>query len=272
MQGEEPVGGYIANTSGHIQIQGYDIDSDKENHEDAVQVLRVCQVAEGMGHGRGEGRRGGGGVAETEEGPIRLYHPWSAHSIAVQTDSRARSPVPNGFEPNLGPAYIPFHIINKDGHTIPAKYVKVQMTNDPYAYGMINSEGEVFKGLIHTAPVLNITHVPHITSEDLVSLHFNYLNASRINNALAHVGDQSLVAEVHQFRHIKKRFTELEAQMKILEEEMWMLQTRQRQCVGCLEKADILRHIDKEHGQDIHVVPSCYIMVGTFFPTWDKWG
>ena len=29
------------------------------------------------------------------------------------------------------------------------------MTNDPYAYGMINSEGEVYKGLIHTADTLS---------------------------------------------------------------------------------------------------------------------
>ena len=45
--------------------------------------------------------------------------------------------------------------------------------------------------------------------------------------------------------------------MKTLEEEeMWQLQIRQCQCVGCLEKADVLRHINKEHRQDIHVVPS----------------
>ena len=190
-------------------------------------------------------------MAKAEEGPIRLYHPWSVHLVAVQTDEHAKSPVPNRFKPNLGPAYIPFHIIDRDGHTIPAKYIKVKMTNDPYTYGMINSEGEVFKGLVHAAPVLDITHVPHITLEDLVSLHFDYPDASHINNTLVHVGDRSLVAEVHRFCHIKKWFTELDVQMKILEEEMWMLQMRQQQCVGWLEKADILRRIDKEHGQDI---------------------
>ena len=89
-----------------------------------------------------------------------------------------------------------------------------------------------------------------------MSLCFDYVDTSQIDNALARVGDKSLCAEVHCFCHIKKWFAELDAQMKTLESEMWALQTRQRQCVGRLEKADVLRCIDHERGQDIHVVPS----------------
>ena len=194
-------------------------------------------------------------MAGAETGPIRVYHPWQTHSIGVQA-KRSESPVPRKFEPNVGPTYVPFHITNRNGRSIPAKYIRVKMTNDPYMYGMINSTGEVFKGMIHAAPVLDITHVPRITAEDLTSLRFDYPDATRIDNALAHVGDRSLAAEVHRFRHIKRRFAELNEQMKTLEEEMWMLQTKQRQCVGRLEKADVLRRIDKERGQDIRIVPS----------------
>ena len=121
---------------------------------------------------------------------------------------------------------------------------------------MLTSQGEVYKGLVHAAPVLDITHVPRLGADDLVSLRFDYADASRIDNALARVGDKSLCAEVHRFRHIKKRFAELDAQMKTLESEMWALQTQQRQCVGRLEKADVLRRIDHERGQDIRIVPS----------------
>ena len=157
---------------------------------------------------------------------------------------------------NHGPQYVPFHIVNRDGVTVPAKYIKAKMTNDPYAYGMLNSTGEVYKGLIHAAPILGITHVPRLGADDLVTLRFDYVDASCIDNALARIGDKSLCAEVHRFHHIKKRFAELDEQMKALELEMWALQTRQRQCVGRLEKADVLRRIDHERGQDIRVVPS----------------
>ena len=164
--------------------------------------------------------------------------------------------MPRGFEMNRGPQYVPFHIVNRDGVTVPAKYVRVKMTNDPYAFGMLNSTGEVYKGLIHAAPVLDITHVPRLGADDLTSLRFDYMDASRIDNALARVSDKSLCTEVHCFRHIKKRFAELDVQMKTLESEMWALQTRQRQCVSRLEKADVLRRINHERGQDIRIVPS----------------
>ena len=157
---------------------------------------------------------------------------------------------------NHGSQYVPFHIVNRDRVTVLAKYIKVKMTNDPYAYGMLNSMREVYKGLIHAAPMLDVTHIPCLGAKDLTSLRFDYVDASPIDNALACVGDKSLCAEVHRFCCIKKRFVELDVQMKTLESEMWALQTWQRQCVGRLEKADVLRRIDHEHGQDIRVVPS----------------
>ena len=158
---------------------------DKENDEDASQVSQVCQVAKGMGYSRGKRRGGGRGVAEAETGPILLYHHWSAHSVGVQAVPHPLSPIPSGFEMNRGPQYVPFHIVNRDGVTVPAKYIKVKMTNDPYAYGMLNSTGEVYKGVIHTAPMLDITHVPRLSAEDLTSLRFDYVDVSCINNALA---------------------------------------------------------------------------------------
>ena len=152
MQGEKPLYGDVVTPSGHIC--GYlinDDDEEKENNQDAASLSRVRQVAERMEDGTGRGRRSGRGVAAAETGPIRLYHPWQTHSVGVQAE-RSESPIPRKFEPNVGPAYVPFHIINREGRPVPAKYVRVKMTNDPYMYGMLNSTGEVFKGMIHAAP------------------------------------------------------------------------------------------------------------------------
>ena len=82
-------------------------------------------------------------MEEAETGPIRLYHPWETHSIGIQVPPCPLSPIPHGFKMNRGPQYVPFHIVNRDGITVPAKYIKVKMTNDPYAYGMLDSQGEV---------------------------------------------------------------------------------------------------------------------------------
>ena len=229
-QGEKLVYRDVVDPAGHIS--GYNVDLDKENNEDAAPVSQVCQVAERMGHGRSQGRQNGRGMGEAEEGSIRLYHPWQTHLVSIQVAPRPLSPIPNGFKMNHRPQYIPFHIVDRDRATVPAKYVKVKITNNPHAYGMLHSTGEVYKGLVHAVLVLDITHVPRLGVDDLVSLHFDYTDVLCIDNALARVGDRSLVAEVHRFRHIKRWFAELDEQMKTLESEMWALQTRQRQCVG----------------------------------------
>ena len=54
MQGEKPVHRDVVNAMGHLCR--YNVDSDKENHEDALHILRVHQVAKRMGDGRGVGR------------------------------------------------------------------------------------------------------------------------------------------------------------------------------------------------------------------------
>ena len=114
-----------------------------------------------------------------------------------------------GLKMNHGPEYILFHIVNHNGHTVLAKYVKVKMTNDPYTYGMLNSMGEVYKGLIHMVPILNITNVPQVYNQDLTSLCYNYQDALHIDNTLMHIGDWSHLAEVHWYCYIKRRFAEL---------------------------------------------------------------
>ena len=133
-------------------------DSDKENcnlnhedGEDAEEVLRSRQDAQRMGPRR-RGRRGGRGrnsVGEAEDGPIRLYHLWNQRSIGVQ---RSESPVPEGYEWNNKHNYIPFHIPNKHGRAVPAKYVAVFMAANPYALGKLTSDGPAYTGEIHAAP------------------------------------------------------------------------------------------------------------------------
>ena len=63
-------------------------------------------------------------VWQMQKEPLSASTTWATHSVAVQTDGGAWSPVPNTFKPNVGPVYVPFHIVGRDGHTIPAKYIK----------------------------------------------------------------------------------------------------------------------------------------------------
>ena len=126
-------------------LTGYSIgndDSDKENNPNATEIPPQSQ-GQGMGScSRHQGRHRGGrqGVGDAEEGPIRLYHPWQTHLVRVQA-GRSTSPIPRFFELNQGPAYIPFLIPNDQGRKVPAKYVSVHMTTNPYTLGKLTSDG-----------------------------------------------------------------------------------------------------------------------------------
>ena len=88
-------------------------------------------------------------MVETEEGPIRLYHPWTQRSVGIQ---RSESPVPDGYEQNDKHNYIPFPIVNEHSCAVPAKYVAVFMAANLYALGKLTSDGPAHTGEIHAAP------------------------------------------------------------------------------------------------------------------------
>ena len=111
------------------------------------------------------------------------------HLISIQAVPRSESPIPLGFDINHCHHYISFHITNPEGHEVPAKYVKVKMTSNPFAYGMLSSASPIFKGFVHAAPVLNINNTPTLHNHNLQSLQANYSSATQVNNALACIQD-----------------------------------------------------------------------------------
>ena len=113
MQGEKPVHGDVIDTMGYLCR--YNVNSDKENDKDATQVSQACQDAEGVGHGRGQGRRSDRSVGEAEEGPIHLYHPWQAHSVGVQVTPCPKCYVSTGRQPDLGGALSDCHLLSCAG-------------------------------------------------------------------------------------------------------------------------------------------------------------
>ena len=88
-------------------------------------------------------------MGEAEDGPIRLYHPWTQWSIGVQ---RSESPIPTGYERNDKHNYILFRIPDEHGRAVPAKYVAVFMAANPYALGKLTSTGPAYTGEIHAVP------------------------------------------------------------------------------------------------------------------------
>jgi hypothetical protein len=129
-----------------------------------------------------------------------------------QASRRPLSPSVQGYEQNQGTSYIPFLILDMTGRQVPARYIKVHMTNNPYVEARLEMDGLVHRGKIHAAVVTDhTTHKPEIGPDELWLLEMNYTNAMLVDEAVAHVGNRSLTAEV-------VRWCSLQKQMKTAQE------------------------------------------------------
>ena len=185
-------------------------------------------------------------VVETEEGPIRLYHPWNQQSVGVQ---HSESPVPDGYERNNKHNYIPFPIINKHGRAVPAKYVAVFMAANPYALGKLMSDSPAHTGEIHAAPCFDYREQGSV--QDLKELLPTWYQFAEVDMALSHIRDRSLVAEVHRYRHLMGRLGQLNEQMATIEKEMATLIPQKHQCMNRLMKVQVVCCVRKEIRQRI---------------------
>ena len=206
---------------------GYHIsndDSDKENDPNAAEIPPQSQ-GKGMGsHSRHHERRREGrrGVGDAEEGPIRLYHPWQMHAVRVQA-GHSTSLIPHFFELNQGPAYIPFLITNDQGQEVPAKYVSVHMTANPYALGKLTSDGPTKWGEIHAAPRYDYSHVKGYSDNNLHELLPSWHKSLDVDKVLVEMRDRSLQAEVHWYRCQMTCLKQLNDQMEAIQAEMFTI-------------------------------------------------
>ena len=185
-------------------------------------------------------------MGETEEGPIWLYHPWNQRSVGVQ---HSESPIPDGYEHNHKHNYIPFPIINENGHTIPAKYVAVFMAANPYALGKLTANGSAHTREIHTTPHFNYKEPGSV--QDLKELLPTWYQFAEVNTALSHIKDCSLAAEVHRYQHLMGQLGQLDEQMAIIKKEMATDIPQKHQCIDQLMKAQAVHCVRKEIGQCI---------------------
>ena len=135
-------------------------------------------------------------MRDAEEGPIRLYHPWQMHLVGVQA-GHSTSPIPCFFELNQGPAYIPFTITNNQGQKVPAKYILVHMTTNPYALGKLTLEGPTKWGEIHAAPRYDYYRTRDYSDNDLREILPSWHESLDVDTALVKMCGYLLQAKVH---------------------------------------------------------------------------
>jgi hypothetical protein len=139
--------------------------------EDTPEVLPPYpeggQAAEGMGiqHGRGQRGRPCQPVAVHYANQTTHLHHVQRGGQALQ---RPLSPSAQGYKCNIGTSYVPFLITDKTSRQVPARFIKVCMTDNPYVEARLAMDGPVHRGDIHAAAVTDrIVPRPTIGPDEL---------------------------------------------------------------------------------------------------------
>jgi hypothetical protein len=211
------------------------------------------QVAEGMGVRRGRGQRGRPRQPVAVHYAVPPAHPRHAQRGA-QASHRPLSPAAQGYENNQGTSYVPFTILDATGRQVPARYIKVHMTDNPYVEARMAMDGPVHRGEIHAAAATDrVGRTPDIGPDELRLIDRGYTDWMMVDEAIAHVGDRSLTAEVMRWRGLQKKMKAAQESIRQIEDRLFAMAVDQRACRARLEEAWAVHRIEEEMRRDRRV-------------------
>jgi hypothetical protein len=175
---------------------------------------------------------------EADEDRVReVPHPWM--------------PAPEGYSYNLGAHYILMPIRGPDRHIWPAKFTKVEYTDDPTVHGFCASSPTPYSDHLYATPFFDLRQHPRYAVADLWFLSTRYPYWDKVDLGIKALGDQTIMAEVRQYWGHEYHLGQLQTKLTELENRIRMRQMENDQCIHRLEQADTLQCIHEADNQNI---------------------
>ena len=145
-------------------------------------------------------------------------------------------------------------IILQDGCRTPTKYVRVIMSDNPEAFGTMARGEPIFRAEIHAMRSHDHGRAAEYSLDELKYLRADYAEARVVDDALSHIGDVSLSAEVRRYRAAVEICEQLENQIRALEDNHYHNAERRRQSACRLGRAHAIKRIQQEHEGNTRMV------------------
>jgi hypothetical protein len=159
-----------------------------------------------------------------------------------------------GYERNIGTSYVPFLITDETGRQVPARFIKVRMTDNPYVEARLAMDGPVHRGEIHAAAVTDrVAPRPTIGPDELRLLDREYQDWMVVDDALTTLQDRSLTAEVIRWRALQKQYKTIQESIRKMEDRLFAVAVDQRASRNRLEEAWAAHRIEEEMQRDRRV-------------------
>ena len=216
----------------------------------AASCARIRAVASGptspQQH-RPRGARGAGSQARRMGGrvqPIPTGIRVGAELLSPRPTRRAETPPPLGFNFNQGVNFVPCVVTNNEGRSVPARYTRVIMGPDTHVIGIIPGDRSQYGGPLHAIPDHGQEERPRYAHDDLWRFKNSADERARFDNALNHIHDLSLIAEVARYREASHLFHMYQEEVRRIEEHMWEAGQLQDASARRLEGANALDRIE----------------------------
>jgi hypothetical protein len=161
------------------------------------------------------------------------------------------TPAPEGYAYNLGAQFVPMPIRGPDGRIWPAKFTKVEFSDNPTAHGFRAGSPTPYSDHLHATPFFNLHQCPRYTVADMWFLSTRYPYRDEVDLGIKALGDQTIQAEVRWYRGHKYHLNHLQNELIELENRIGMWQMEKDQCIHRLEQADVLQRIHEANDQNI---------------------
>ena len=165
---------------------------------------------------------------------------WNVDPPASWDDTRGEpsgvSPnTPEGFYPNIGPHYVPFHIQAADGHLYAAEYTRVDWSRNPHVSGMRANSPTIYSTPLYAQQARDVTQVvPRYTKGEVVFFENDCPLCPEVDEAVESEGDPSLKADIMRLRFNEEDLREAAAKVQEWEDKLATLM---------MDHLDILRRL-----------------------------
>ena len=158
--------------------------------------------------------------------------------------------VPEDFEINEGDQAIPFTITDRFGRPTPARYIRINMTSNPYVIARLTANGPDYRGELHATPYNGPEEVEPLTDEAMRMLELDFPAAEHVSNVLRRMGDRTLWAEVIRYRAKVSEIDKIRVQREELQHQCYMVGLEMGLSRQRLQEARAVQRIIEDMVQD----------------------
>ena len=131
-----------------------------------------------------------------------------------------------------------------------ARYIRVNMTSNPYIIARLTANGPDYRGELHVTPYNGLEEVEPLTDEAMRMLEPDFPAVEHVSNALRCMGDCTLWAEVIQYRAKVSEIDKIRVQQEELQRRCYMVGLEMGLSRQQLQDAHAVQRIIEDMVQD----------------------